>query len=418
MGSADKARKQDEEKVEGWVEPTGSEAISGTILPHDDEDDAIGELLGESTAPVAPRRFRITWTHVRWALLAAFVLAVALPLTFWAQYQSQHVTSKNAAVRGHLAEIGSRLNGIVSSVEVDVGDRVAKGDVLVKLEARHLVAEVQEARAEVAGLERSIEVERLQIELSRQEMGQEEQEAIARVNQARAQVEAARIAVEDADRAYELRHDLFERDGAVSSEALREAESGRRKAQARLDEAQANLEARISAEKGVLLTGGSLFIREQNVGVMEADLMRAEAKLARAEAELEGATIRAPEDGAILRRIIQPGGSVEGGQPIMSMWLGEEMWVEAWVEEEDIGHVRVGGKVTVTLQSFPGREFTGVVDKIGLATDLEMPDSEVPQPRGTRMKGAPVVGVRILLDDPPSELLPGLSAVVAIDKEG
>ena len=84
MGSADKARKRDEDKVEAWVEPAASEAVSGTILPHDrDEDDAIGELLGESTAPVAPRRFRVTWTHVRWALLAAFILSVAIPLTFW-----------------------------------------------------------------------------------------------------------------------------------------------------------------------------------------------------------------------------------------------------------------------------------------------------------------------------------------------
>ena len=40
-------------------------------------------------------------------------------------------------------------------------------------------------------------------------------------------------------------------------------------------------------------------------------------------------------------------------------------------------------------------EFTGVVETIGLATDLEIPDSEVPQPRYARMSAAPVVGVTL-----------------------
>lgn len=417
MGSAGKAREQIEDKPEAWT-TVESEAVSGTITPEVEEDDAIGELLGQSAAPTAPRKWRISWNYARWAIAAAVVLAFVIPFSFWAQYQSNHVTSKNAAVRGHLAEIGSRLNGIVSGVEVDVGDRVVKGQVLATLEARHLMAEVQEARAEVAGLERSIEVERMQIDLSRREIGQEEVEATARVDVARAQVEAAQIAVEDANRAYVLREDLHSRDGAISSEDLRDADSDRRTAQARLEEAKANLAAARSEEKGVVLTEDNLAIRAQNIGVMQADLMRAEARLAGAEANLEGATIRAPEDGAIVRRIVQPGGSTEVGQPIVSMWLGDDVWVEAWVDEEDIGFVRVGNKATVTLHSFPGQEFTGVVDKIGLATDLEIPDSEVPQPRFSRMRGAPVVGVQIRLDDPPVDLLPGLSAVVAIEKKG
>ena len=158
-------------------------------------------------------------------------------------------------------------------------------------------------------------------------------------------------------------------------------------------------------------------IRERRVGSLEADLLSAEARLMGTEADLEGAVIRAPADGAVVRRIIQPGGSVEVGQPIISMWLGNDVWIEAWIDEEDIGFVKLGSKAMVTLHSVPGRDFEGVVDKIGLATDLEIPESEVPQPRNTRMSGAPVVGVRIRLDDPPLDLLPGLSAVVAIERK-
>ena len=80
--------------------------------------------------------------------------------------------------------------------------------------------------------------------------------------------------------------------------------------------------------------------------------------------------------------------------------------------EED----RLGGAANVTFHSIPGREFTGVVDKIGITTDLEIPAADVPKPRFQRMRSAPVVGLQIRLQKPPPELVPGLSAVVAIRK--
>jgi multidrug resistance efflux pump len=100
------------------------------------------------------------------------------------------------------------------------------------------------------------------------------------------------------------------------------------------------------------------------------------------------------------------------------MWLGDDLWVESWIDEEELGSVRVGSEATVTFHALPGQEFSGTVERIGLATDLEIPEEEVPQPRFSRMRGAPVVGVRIRLDDQPSNLMPGLSAVVAIRREG
>ena len=100
------------------------------------------------------------------------------------------------------------------------------------------------------------------------------------------------------------------------------------------------------------------------------------------------------------------------------MWLGDDLWVESWIEEEELGSVHVGNEATVIFHALPGREFSGRVERIGLATDLEIPEADVPQPRFTRMRGAPVVSVRIRLDDKPPDLLPGLSAVVAIHREG
>jgi membrane fusion protein (multidrug efflux system) len=158
-------------------------------------------------------------------------------------------------------------------------------------------------------------------------------------------------------------------------------------------------------------------VREERVAVLDSEVAALRAELAVAEADLEGALIRAPDDGAVVRRIVEPGGSVVVGQPIIALWTGEKLWVEAWIDEDDLSLVEVGSPATVSLQPYPDREFSGTVETIGVSTDFELPAAEVPQPRHERMRGTPVVAVRVRLDDPEEGLFPGLSAVVAIRKK-
>jgi len=354
----------------------------------------------------------------RYAAPACAVLVLALlvaPVVAWLRYQAVHVTSTNAAVRGHIAELGTPLAGLVAAVEVDAGDRVAAGEVLIRLDDRTLRAEVREATADVQGLQRKLEGERAAIAHELLQVEQQEQEALANVAAARAQSSAADSRARNARQQHEARQSLGAR-GAVSNQDLLNAETGSLTAQAQVQEARAKHLAAQSSEQRVRLARDGLAIRERGIGVLEADVQRAQARLAKAQADLESVSIRAPEQGGILRRIVQPGGSVEVGQPVMSMWLGQDVWVDAWIDEDDIGSVRVGDTATVTLRSLPDRELHGVVEKIGLATDFEMPSSEVPQPRFSRMSGTPVVGIRVRLEDAPEDLVPGLSAVVAIRK--
>ena len=406
MARADKAGRKTRENEKDWT--------SGRPAPADSKVAAEPFLEPAETGSGNRMLRRI----LLWGLALGLVAAVAIPTWFWFSYRSANVTSTNAAVRGYVADVGTRLSGAVVSVEVDVGDRVEAGQVLVRLADQHLHAEVLEARAALDGLKRTLDVERMTIAHQRREVAQQANEAKARADAAEAQTDAAKIRLDGATLEHETRKSLFEQDGAVSNVEVREAENDRLAAEALLDEARANSVVARSAGQRALLDGDALNIRERNLGVLEADVRRAEARVARAEADLESTLVRAPEAGAVVRRNVQPGASVELGQPVVSMWLGDQVWIEAWIDEDDIAQVRQGAEATVTLHSFPGREFTGVVDKIGLATDLEIPDSDVPQPRFSRLRGAPVVGVRIRLNEPAPEFLPGLSAVVAIRKAG
>jgi membrane fusion protein (multidrug efflux system) len=396
--------------------PPAEEAPSERKAPSAAGSGAVVKRLMSGLEPGLPAAARFAGTYRHW-LLAALVLAlIAAPIASWLYYEAAHVTSSNAAVRGHLAEIGVRANGLVASFGVDAGERVQEGHVLARLEDSHYRAEVQEATAYLDGLTRELEVERMMIAHERRRIEQQREEATANMDAAAAQAKAAEIRLENAGKTYELRQSLHEKSRAISGEDVRDALNDVRTAEAQLNEAHAEHIAARSARDRVLLDKDELTIRERRVGVLEADVARARALLARAEADLAGAVVRAPEDGAVVRRIAQPGTSVNVGQPIVSMLLGDDVWIEAWIDENDIGAVGVGNRATVTLHSFPDREFSGRVERIGLITDFEIPSSEVPQPRESRMHGAPVVGVRIVLDEPPPNLLPGASAVVAIRK--
>lgn len=356
--------------------------------------------------------------HYGAVIACAVLLLVAAPVAAWLQYQSGYVMSSNAIVKGQLAHVGTRLEGVLTKLEVEDGERVRAGQVLARLDDRHFRAEAQAARAEVSGLERELEIERSAIDHEERLLQNRLREATANLSVAAAEVEAAESRADDAEGFYKARRALLASGGAISGEVVREAKAKARTARALVKGARAEYAAAQSAEQRANLDSEGLALRKQRIGVLEAALSRARARLAVAQADLEGTLIRAPADGSVVRRILQPGGSVDVGTPVMSLWLGDDVWVEAWLDEDDIPFVKMGSAARVTLQSFPGREFVGVVERIGLTTDFEMPASEVPQPRFARMRGAPVVGVGIRLEDPPAQLLPGLSAVVGIRKSG
>lgn len=390
--------------------PSRSPALySGRLARHVQR----GTELAMSSLNSASKRRRAS--RVGLFIVALLILA---PIVSWINFQSLNVMSTNAIVRGHVTEIGTRLEGRITSVEVDAGDRVVAGQVLATLEDRHLLADANEARAMLAGLQRQLEVERMDIAHERRQIGQQLDEATANLSVAEAESVAASIRAEYEKTAYEVRQELFADGGAISGEIVREFDASRRTSEALQRAAEAGRAAAASARSKTSLATEALIIREHRIGILEADIARAEAVLSKAEADYEGAIIRAPQDGAIVRRIVQVGGSVDVGQPIISMQLGNNVWVEAWIDEEDIADVRLGNKAVVTLHSFPDREFIGTVEKLGLTTDFEMPETDIPQPRFARMRGTPVVGVRIRLDDPPADLLPGLSAVVSIRRAG
>lgn len=174
-----------------------------------------------SSSGPAPRRYRRRIVQV---VVAALLLAFLAVLWNWAAYQSQHVMSRNAMVRGQITEVGTRFNGVLAAIEVDEGARVPSGQVLARLEDRHLRAEALELQARIEGLERELELERSTIAHERLKQEASLQESVARAAVARAEVATTKSRADEAREYHKVRQDLLGR-RMISSEDERQAEA-------------------------------------------------------------------------------------------------------------------------------------------------------------------------------------------------
>jgi membrane fusion protein (multidrug efflux system) len=126
--------------------------------------------------------------------------------------------------------------------------------------------------------------------------------------------------------------------------------------------------------------------------------------------------IQAPEDGSILERIVEVGGSAKVGEPMISLWIGRP-WVEAWADERDLRKIKIGSPVDISLDASPQHKISGRVQAIGSVTDKQLQPTPVPPTLHAFLRVNAMVPIQIALDEDSPRTQLGLSAVVGIQKE-
>jgi membrane fusion protein (multidrug efflux system) len=203
--------------------------------------------------------------------------------------------------------------------------------------------------------------------------------------------------------------------GAAATAELDKITGDRDKALAYVNSASAMLESAESNHERALNEIEGLQIRENHLGVLEAQITIARAKISMAESDMESAVVTAPEDGRVIERIVNVGGSAKVGEPMISLWIGQA-WVEAWADERDLHKIQPGSPVDISFDASPDRKLSGHVESIGLITDKQLSPTLVPTTLHAFMRQSAMVPIRIALDDenPPVQL--GLSVLVGIRK--
>jgi len=263
----------------------------------------------------------------------------------WAQAQRRDLVTSVAATGkvtpmvGAEVRVGSRISGRVQRLLANIGDVVRAGQVIAELERSDLLAQLGQRQAELEIAETRLS--------SVQALGPKEiLKAEAVLSDAKANRELAKIE-------FSRQSELLKR-GLVPRQALDGARREKEVTEARVEVAGRALE--LARQR---LTEDSKSAKAQ--------LNQARAAVKVVQAQLAYGTIRAPIPGVISSVSTQEGETVAAGfnSPtfVTIIDLGK-LQVDAYVDETDIGRIQVGQKATFTVDSYPDRDFHGLVAAI------------------------------------------------------
>ncbi|MBU6504206.1 MAG: efflux RND transporter periplasmic adaptor subunit [Betaproteobacteria bacterium] len=179
-------------------------------------------------------------------------------------------------------------------------------------------------------------------------------------------------------------------DKAQAGQALLEMVDDAEKAQLNMLEASAAL-ARITMERDRAQYAAQAISKAQ-LDADTADLQSKEAQLAQQKALLAKKTLVAPFEGRLGITTINPGQYLNAGDKVVTLQQIAPILVDFNVPQQQAGQLKVGGKVTVQTDAWPGKTFSGVISAISPLVDAS-----------TRN-----LAVEARVDNPQESLLPGM----------
>ena len=374
-------------------------------------------------------------------IIRIILLVAVLGIGGWYWWRSQHPENADRLlVSGNLeltqVDISFKIAGRMTERKVTEGDWVKKGDLIATLDPTQLrqakfrdAALVSSAVSNFQQLETSIAYQRATLEsdvaaknaelnqataklevLLNGSRKQDIQQAEAGVNDAKAQLEFARsdwarmqtlFKNEDISRQqYDQSRSKFDSAQAMlhqSEEKLSLVKEGPRQediAAARAEVARAQAAVKTAEANRIELKR-----KEQELGARKAEIERSRAQEGISTSQLDDTEVATPIDGVVLVKSAEPGEVLAAGTTILTVGDLEHPWLRAYINETDLGRVKLGQKVKLSTDSFPGKTYDGVITFI--SSDAEFTPKQI-QTKEERVKL--VYRIKIEVDNKSHEL--------------
>jgi HlyD family secretion protein len=327
----------------------------------------------------------VTGVRARWVKGAAvLVLLIALSVAVtWGGLHRGGVTSKPVSVTGTIeatqVDVSVKITGRIVERLVKEGDRVTRGQVLVRLDDSELAADVKRQEAALRAA---------QATLRDLEKGARPQE----IEDARATVSSAEATRTMTEREYQRTEQLFKQNLIAAQDVDRTRQAHE----------VAKAQERSARERLALVLEGP---RPDQIDAARWQVTQAEAALAQARSRLREAIVVSPIDGVVLRKNLEVGETANPGVPILTLVDPKDVWLRAYVPETEVGRLKVGEPARVRVDAFADRVFTGRLIEIGSEAEFT--------PRNVQTKKERVnlvFRIKIQIDNPDGLLKPGLPA--------
>ncbi|MGE5512041.1 MAG: HlyD family secretion protein [Bacteroidota bacterium] len=333
--------------------------------------------------------------RLRLALMIGGVLLVAIVGSLMWLRAGRWASTDDAYVRAAKLMVSTDVSGLVSSVDVHEGQLVKAGDVLFRIDPRQFQIALDNAKANLG-----------QVELTLNSMKEDYKRMLSDVAAQKAQVALDQV---NFDRfAALVRSDTISR--ANYDQARYTLEADKSKLQSLQQQAEVQL-ARLGGNADIPVT-------------QHPQYLQAKAQVDEAQRQLDHTVVRAPFDGVVTQvDALQPGTYLVSQTAALTntgavgLVSTDDLWVEANMKETDLTNVKPGDHVDVTVDTYPGKVWSGIVQSIAPASGSEFSILPAQNVSGNWVKVVQRIPVRIVLDrqsDGP-RLRSGMSVTVEID---
>lgn len=245
--------------------------------------------------------------------------------------------------------VGPRMGGRVAKIFAQEGDKLSAGQAIVELDAAELRARRDLAAAQINSAIHDTEAQSAQLE--------------------------------------------FMRDDALRQQDLRKR----------------NVVSPSDAERAVSIARA----QEKNVEASRMRVVQARAQLADIDAQLAEMQVKAPTDSILEVLSVKVGDVLAGNREVATLILPQNLWVRVFVPEPWLGLIKVGERVRIRVDSFPGKDFEGTVEQINRHAEFTPRNIQTVEDRIRQ-----VFGVKIRLENKEDKLRAGMSADVFFHNVG
>ena len=338
-------------------------------------------------APVRGRR--MSRALLRPILMLGGILVVAVASGAYWLTGGRYVSIDDAYVRAAKETLSTDVSGIVAAVPVHEGQRVKKGEVLLRLDPQQFQIMLEAAKANLAGIVSSVNAMKLDY-----------QRMLRDVEVKQAQVQS--------DQANFERYANLVKSGGVT----RADYDNMRFQLAANQQAVTALKTMTEVQLAKLLGNPDI-----DASAMP-EYLQAKARLDEAQRQLDHAVIYAPFDGIVTQvDTVQPGMYLAASTAAFGIVSADDVWVEANPKETELTWVKPGDRVSVTVDTYPSHPWKGVVSSIAPNSGSEFSVLPAQNPSGNWVKVVQRIPVRIAVErkDGDPELRAGMSVEAEID---
>jgi HlyD family secretion protein len=321
----------------------------------------------------------------RFAIPAAVV--VALAAIGWLVFSRIAAAPPAGTLFGNVeirqVDLAFNSEGTVTALQKQEGDTVKQGEIVATLDdaTYRSAAALAQARRDSA-----------QAQLDKLVHGTRKED----IDQARANAAAAQAVLADAKVTYERQTGLAATN-ATTRQMVDDARRGLDSATAQLAQTQAALAEAVAGP------------RVEDIDAARAQLHEAESELDLAQTQLARTVLKAPCDGIVMTRVIEPGTVVLPNSAVYSVAISGEVWVRAFVPEPMLARVAPDTQVLITTDGRPNQPYHGRIGYVAPAAEFTPKTVETPELR-TQL----VYRIRVRITDADSGIRQGQPVTIQL----